>query len=322
MNKYNVGVIVGRFQTDEIHEAHEALIRTALNQCDRVIIFLGTSVVKDSDKNPLDFRTRELMVASTIHSWDEDDNFYKRVVIQPLPDMATDELWSAQLDRRIREVDPQGSVRLFAGRDSFAPHYLGRNEIIEIESVAGVSATQRRKEIANTHEDEAMFRRGVIHAKVNQWPKVHPTVDIAIIREKNDGEFEVLLGQKEDEVLWRLIGGFADPTDDSYEAAARREGQEETGGKYNEAGVLEGGAIVGDPQYVGSFKINDWRYAGERNKIITAFFEANYISGEIKPTDDIARLMWIPLKHIKENVVPINKGHTILLNALIAKKKI
>ena len=61
-NKYDVGVIVGRFQVPSLHEAHRELIQSVVNKHPRTIIFLGVSPVPTSRNNPLDFETRRRMI--------------------------------------------------------------------------------------------------------------------------------------------------------------------------------------------------------------------------------------------------------------------
>lgn len=313
MNNTNVGVIVARMHVATPHEAHMHIIHTALNQCDRIIIFLGTTVVKDSDRNPLDFRTRELMIATAIGDEDRD-----RVVIMPIADCHDDQLWSDELDRRIKEVDPMGSIRLYAGRASFLSHYKGKHKAIAISEIDGISGTEIRKQICAVPRDSEDFRAGIIYAKGNQWPKVHVAVDLAITQTL-EWETAVLLGKKHGETKWRLIGGFVDPTDSNFEEAARREGREESGGKYNAAAGLEGGAIVGPLTYINSYRIDDWRYRAERNKIMTTFFTAEYVSGDISASDDLEVLEWISLHAIVKDINIIGTGHQQLLKDLIKK---
>lgn len=303
-----VGVIVARYQVDELHYAHRKIIEQVLAENTRMIIFLGTSIVLGSNKNPLDYRTRELMLQNDPIC----TNNHERIVIAALPDQHSDEVWSDELDRRIKEIDHIGKVTLYGGRDSFLSHYLGRFATKELEPIGDISGTEIRKSIASCPIDSVDFRRGVIYAKHNMHPGVHPTIDLAIVNNNY-----VLLGKKHGETAWRLIGGFVDPTDENFEAAARREGKEESGGKYDNNGVLQGGVDIVDVEYLGSFKINDWRYRSERNKIITTFFMAKYAGGTPTASDDLEELAWVSLAQIKEGKEPINPGHKMLINVLI-----
>ena len=48
---YDVGLIVGRFQT--LHKGHEKLIETGLMLCDRLLILIGSSQECGTERNPL-----------------------------------------------------------------------------------------------------------------------------------------------------------------------------------------------------------------------------------------------------------------------------
>ncbi len=260
MRKYNTGVVVARLHVKNLTEAHSKLINTACDLCDKVVIFLGMCMARDSKKNPLDFHTRKLML----------EELYEDIIILPLPDRATDEEWSKELDKRINEV-AVGSVQLFVGRDSFISHYTGKFNYTKIPEVEGVSGSLQREKIRACPLSCESFRAGVIYAKANQFDKVHPCVDLAIYRKENEGnEVYILLGQKHGEKTHRLLGGFMDPSDLSAEDAAGREGWEET-----DRGSVEFGPL----EYIASAQIDDWRYRNETNKIITMFFAAPYIFG-------------------------------------------
>ena len=304
-NTNSVGVTVARFQVDKLHVAHIALLKQMLSVNNRIIIFLGTTVVRDSDKNALDYRSRELMLQEEFNENCTEDEM-NRTTVCPLPDQHTDALWSAELDRRIREIDPMGKVTLYGGRDSFAKHYEGHFSVVELDEISDLSGTNIRQVIASTPLATRDFRYGVIYAKANQYPKVHPCIDVLVVRQSNRG-LEVLLGQKYNESKWRLIGGFADPTDLSFEETAYREVMEETR------------LHIQNLQYICSRQVKDWRYEREQNKIMTTFFEAEYVSGVATPSDDIAHLNWLTIEELTHMKDHIGLGHIPLIEAYLAK---
>ena len=118
----------------------------------------------------------------------------------------------------------------------------------------------------------------------------------------------ILLGRKEHSKQWRLVGGFVDPTDASFAAAARREVSEETG------------LAITDPQFIASARIDDWRYRGEPDGIMSALFSAKVQFGSPKPNDDIAALKWFNITDLADaevferEIVPTH--HEILTIAL------
>jgi bifunctional NMN adenylyltransferase/nudix hydrolase len=290
--KYDIGVIIGRFQIHELHDSHEELINYVVERHKKVIIFLGVSPVLGTKRNPLDFPSRKRMI----------EEAYGDVItaVIPIRDVNNDYVWSKNVDSKIREVAPLGSVVMYGSRDSFIPHYHGQFDTCELEAAEKVSATQIRDEVSKQIDKSKEFRAGVIYGVYNTFPIVFPTVDVAIM---NEDESQVLLGRKEHENKYRFIGGFVDVTDGSYEQAAKREAYEETG--------LE----VGDLKYVRSMNIEDWRYSKEGDRTITTtLFKAKKIFGKEKANDDIVELRWFKLDDLNaDNMV---KEHLELLESL------
>ena len=106
-----------------------------------------------------------------------------------------------------------------------------------------------------------------------------------------------------------MIGGFVDNTDANLEAAVKRESYEETG--------LE----IADIKYIGSTIINDWRYASEKNKLMTSLFSAKYIFGKPEPNDDIFELKWVNYDLLTGNLDNvIEKEHIKLIELFLEKE--
>jgi bifunctional NMN adenylyltransferase/nudix hydrolase len=272
---YDIGIIVGRFQVHELHEAHIRLVESVLSKHKRVVILLGISPALVTKNNPLDFVARKEMLLQR----------FPNISVLSIPDNPSDKEWSTELDHRIREACPVGSVLLYGGRDNFIKYYSGHFETAELGGFGAFSGTESRKEVSREVKSSVDFRAGVIFAAYNQYPRVYPTVDIAIL--KND---QILLGRKPQQEKFRFIGGFTDVTDESYEFAAKREAMEETG--------LE----LDNVKYIGSAKIDDWRYRNEEDKIMTLFFTAEYISGRAEAKDDIAELRWFQRSELNEEI--------------------
>lgn len=292
--QYDIGVIVGRFQTNRLHQQHKALFNTVLSKHTKVIVFLGVGSAFGTRKDPLDFASRSEMI--------KEDYGDKISAILPIRDIKkNDYIWSGNIDEKIREVFPMGNVVLYGGRDSFIPYYKGVFDTCELDAEEKVSATSIRKEVSNIVEKNSSFRAGMIYSAYNTYPHVYPTVDIAIV---NKDETQVLLGRKPYESEFRFVGGFTDVTDNSYEHAASREAREETG--------LE----VGHMQYLGSTNVNDKRYEGHDDRaIMTIFFKAKYIFGDPKGMDDIAEVSWRKLNELKpEDLVIEHRKLLPLLN--------
>ena len=276
-------VIVGRFQVNELHEAHIDLINSVIQKHDRVLLFLGNSIIRNTTSNPLDYRARRAMIADK----------FPNVEVHYINDNPSDAAWSKSLDKQIGEqLLPMQSVTLYGSRDSFLKAYSGKYNVCELEATTFISGTEVRRRVCNNYPPTADYRAGMIAATAYRYPTAFQTVDIAVVNDKR----EILLARKPDEKKWRFIGGFSDPRSVSLEADAKREVTEEAS--------IE----VDDITYLGSTLIDDWRYRGEQDKIKTAFFIAKYIYGKPEGADDIAEVKWIPIGTglTKDNIEPLH----------------
>ena len=269
---YNIGILVGRFQVAKLHRGHLDLIKSVCEKHKRVAIFLGVTKAMSTKKNPLDFTTRKLMIQEK----------FPEINVLAVPDMASDRAWSRELDNRIQEVFPVGNPLLYGGRDSFVQSYTGQYPTKELVGNEHFSGTEQRQRLGNEVKASADFRAGVIFGLANQYSRVNPTVDIAIFC----GD-ELLLARKPKEQKWRFVGGFVDPElDSNFEDAAIREAAEETG------------IVVEKVRYVGTHKVDDWRFRKESDKIITTLFKGEVKKKEGSPNDDIEEVKWLKFDKI------------------------
>lgn len=285
-----VGVIVGRFQIDKLHQGHINLIEQVCLKHSKVIIFLGIANTLVTKKNPLDFVTRKIMILEK----------YPNITVLPLKDMRSDEEWSRVIDIKIKEIYPIDPVILYGSRDSFIPYYKGQYKTIEFTENFYISATKIRDTISDEIKSTSDFRSGVIYAAYHQYPIVHPTVDILIIRNN-----EILLAKKPNELKFRFIGGFVDTTDKTLELAAKREVYEEA--------KLE----IDELMYITSMQVDDWRYRNEDAKIMTTLYSAKYIFGRPEASDDISELRFFHIDNLR--LSDIVEEHRELMKIAINK---
>lgn len=272
-----LGVLVMRVQVDDLSEGHYDVIKEVVDSSDKTLIVIGLSPCKCTENNPLDYDTRRRMLLE----------HFPGVMIGYIEDIYSDTAWSNKLDRIIESKTTSGNVMLYGSRDSFIKHYTGKFPTNSIAQRVHISGTQIRKGLALQSRNTKDFRAGAIWYAMNQYPTAIPTVDVAII----DGD-EILLGRKEGEDGYRFVGGFVQPGE-TYEEAAVRELQEETGLKANRL------------EYVGSYFIDDWRYKSEVNKITTTLFITKYYDGRIAPDDDIDELVWFNIEPgLVDEIVP------------------
>lgn len=273
---YSVGVVIARFQVAELHDAHKELIDTVLANHPKVFIFLGLSQVRGSIYDPLDFQPRKQML---LEAYPHEK--YPNLTIGYVKDNRSDEDWSNKLDIQISDImAPNDTVVLYGSRDSFLTHYKGKFETRELQATRFVSGTELRTKIAQAPQSNPQFRAGAIWASHQRYPTVYSTVDIAVF---DPQERRLLLARKPAETGYRFVGGFVDPKDDSFEDAALRELDEE-------CGLTVGANAL---RYVGSKKVNDWRYAkNPSEKIMTHVYVGLYSMGAPMADDDIAEIRW------------------------------
>ena len=285
--KKEIGVCICRFQTPNLTEGHQYLLDFVQEKSDKLVVILGVATTIIAINNPLTYEMRKDMVQSMYPSAD----------IYPLMDISDDLLWNNALDEILLPYDKE-NITMYGGRDSFLPYYVGRFNTCDIGKtpVDHIKATEIRnklKDYKNFHEVtketlipfllqgvdkdvlDFCFRCGVIWASQNKYPVAYATVDIGVVR-VNKGIVEILLGRKPNQNVWVIMGGFVDTTDENYLSAAKRELCEEIKG-----------IKTTELKFIGSFKIDDWRYRKTSDKIITNLHICKWIEGEPEGTDDL-----------------------------------
>lgn len=293
MNTKTVGVLVGRFQINELTKGHLELISYVADRHQSYLIVLGVKPTPATMKDPMDFRTREVMLRGLAPN----------ATILPLLDCSSNEAWSRNLDELISTAFPARDVIMYCGRDGFKAGYCGRNKVEEVSfSLDEVNATEARTTIASCPpRDTADFRAGVIYGISTLYPRVYPTVDIAATCGLYNS---ICLVRKPSETKWRLPGGFVSPGDQSLEDAATRELKEETG-----LVATEG------LSYVMSRRVDDWRSRGADTAHTTTLFRTPFFNDRMSLVagDDVAEAAWFPFAVLPQIV----DEHKILVEAIL-----
>ena len=285
--KSGTGIIIGRFQVVELNKIHKKLIGKVLRRHKKVVIFLGTNPAP-SDINPIDLLFRLDLLEET---------YKDKIQLYEMPDLPDDRIWSQELDRRILELRPEGTVTIYGTREGFTERYSGRytTDILEVEET-------EMPDLLDIHADWDVrsFRAGILFATMRRFPTVYPTVDIAVLKDEMS---QVLLARKENETKYRFPGGFSDPTDESFEIAAIRELVEE-------CGEIDVDNLI----YLGSSQIEDWRYRNSTDTIITHLYVCTFVDGEPEANDDIAEVKWFDIAKVREDMfVPEHRALWLLL---------
>lgn len=295
--KEPVGVVIGRFQIDELHEGHLALLNFVQDRYRNFLVLLGVRHSVQTAKNPLDYRVREQMIRQ----------LYPNAVVLPVVDQSTNESWSRHVDQQIKTAFPGRSAILFGGPDNSLDAYSGKftTQTVDV-AVSTQHATARREAIANAPLSSSDFRAGIIYALQTQRPRTEVSVDIAALYDDpEERTLSVLLGRKPGEKLWRLPGGFVDPEDRSFKMAAYRECREEVGG------------VAGHLTYITDIISDDWRSADQDDVIHRTVLFCGWATEkfEVQAGDDLTEAKWVNINDLNErDVVP---EHNELIHHLV-----
>lgn len=91
MKLYNIGMIIGRFQV--LHRGHASMVRHALELCDKVVVYIGSSQEQRTELNPFSYDERVEMFKAVFAT----EYACKRLILRPLPDIGTgnNDSWGA-----------------------------------------------------------------------------------------------------------------------------------------------------------------------------------------------------------------------------------
>lgn len=292
-----IGGIVGRFQVHELSRGHIHLFKQVLARHQKIIIFLGCRRGMATKPDPLNFDLRVMMLKLCL------GKLCRRMTFAPIYDQYSNSVWSRKLDEQIEEQIPGKQVILYGSRMSFIPKYKGKFETVELKSIKSPSGTMLRDALAKINKGSREFLAGVIYSVMTRYDLVYPTVDVAIINRK---AHMVLLGRKDKDMgRLRFPGGFIDVEDKSAEDACLRERGEEVKR-----------IVVAKPVYIGTAKIDDERYRGTGDGIMTTFYSVEFVRGKPSHGDDLNGIEWVRYEDITKKIV---RTHRPLVKMLLLK---
>lgn len=310
------GVIVGRFQVPMLTSGHAALIDHVLRNNDRIIIIIGENHVRLDTKDPLP----KNQITNSIKEFMSKEHQNSEYCIGSVKDQHTNEYWSSLLDEQIK-IKCGGlnlDITLYGGRDSFLKSYLGKHKMEYFESGDPSSGTEIRNSIYslesfNDFSDvspQESFRMGIIKASSFLFPTSFQCVDIiAMVKET----LEIVVIQKKGSKFWQLPGGFVDVDDQSLEDAALRELKEET-------------CLTGyNPCYMTSHRIDDFRYRGRRDKIMSSLFFVHLEKDSIikmQANDDAFSASLCSVRDIVSSKLPFLSSHKDMIEKVFKEQNV
>lgn len=322
-NKYNVVVLIGRFQP--VHNAHIELLRKASAMADTVVIVVGSAHQPRTFKNPFTSDERESMLYWAIDKLcSNTTRFY---VEHNIDTVYNDTAWATRVQSLVaKHTKPGDRIAIIGHEKDESSFYLsmfpqwGREEV---ELIEPLNATNVRdlffqedfnlkflqgvvpettvdflKKFAETDAFTQVVREREFIANYRKqfaslpFPPIFVTSDAVVVQSGH-----VLMVKRRSEPgrgLWALPGGFVNAyTDSSVEAAALRELKEETGIKVPTP-VLRGN--------IKASRVFDAVNRSARGRTITHAFHIALPDGplpKVKGSDDALCAKWIPVAEIK-----------------------
>ena len=286
-----VGVIIGRFQIHDLHQGHKYLISEVMKRNDEICFLLGAADINPTKRNPMSFQHRKEMI----------NHLYPKAKVFEILD--SKDKWSENIDILLKNKFKNKRITLYGSRDSFIKEYFGELPVIYIKEKHKISATEIRNKNLKP-KDYISFRIGLIEAHKYRFPISYQVVDIIVWDKKKE---KIIIGQKEDDNNWRLLGGFVDTKDKSLEYAAERELSEE----------VKGIKITKDFKYLGSIRIESHRYRNEEDKLMSSLFVVEYKSGLAQAGDDLQKIKWIDIKDLQEDKNIIIEEHKVFIEIFL-----
>jgi ADP-ribose pyrophosphatase YjhB (NUDIX family)/nicotinamide mononucleotide adenylyltransferase len=286
-------VIVGRFQLPFLNGDHLSYLSRIIYNSSEVLFVIGLSYCQASREDPLDYQTRVNMIKNYFSS----DN----ISFAYIKDEYEDGEWSRKLDSLVSKIFGKTNSRdvtIYGSRENFINRYSGLFQTKEMFKISIESEELLKKQISSYSMRGDDFRYGAFHVALNQFANPMPCVDIALVDEDSG---RILLGKKNGQNEYRFFGGFCENFG-SYEDDAVRELIEETSLRREN---------FGDPKYICSQIVDDWRYRYTERKIKTSLFLIKYFNGDPKASDDIETIKWFTHEEFRDLIKDsrIVKGH-------------
>jgi bifunctional NMN adenylyltransferase/nudix hydrolase len=271
-----VGGIIGRFQVPQLHAAHKELIETVLSKHKRVILCLGISHMPCIGNTPLNFEIRKQMILKD----------FPDITVIPLPDYPEDAAWSRNVDYTLFNLLSSTKIILYGGRDSFIPKYSGIFKTCELKlnSSNELSGKQSRTNIPI--RDMVAFREGICWAVNQQLPIIYPVLYAIILNEEN----KILMIKPYINTKYNIPSFFT--VEEQFITLSY---EQMLNDNIQCTFDLEISATI----YIGSTRINQYKYGNEEVSNMSLLFICKKIFGNIQiRTPQIEKCEWFTLDEI------------------------
>ena len=177
MYAFSVGLIVGRFQV--FHKGHEHMIRSALDICDTVLIFIGSAQEENTQKNPFSYMRRLCTIKKVFY----DEIRARRLIIHPLNDIGVgnNAKWGDYVLKTARETYGINPVIMISGKEERRETWFN-DEMAElfIPKAYEISATALR--LAMLRDDREYWKK---HVPMDIWDEYDDLRRLLIAAQEN-----------------------------------------------------------------------------------------------------------------------------------------
>ena len=180
MIKYKVGLYIGRFQP--YHLGHHSIIKKMAQECEVVIIAVGSAQESGTEHNPFSYEMRRSMIQ---HSIDRIADDYRIVGVPDRENPAEDPSWTQYLLKYVYDSTGLMPEAIYQGDDQVREHwYDGVNIKVEIvpRNKIPISASVLRKAILA--DDYWFVSQFVTYAVGRRYDEMRE-----ILREINGGSY-------------------------------------------------------------------------------------------------------------------------------------
>lgn len=167
---FHLGILVGRFQT--MHSGHEMMVQTAVDLCEKVAVFIGSSQESGTNKNPLTYEFRKELLENV---------FGGRISIYPLPDIGVgnNSKWGDYVLENVLHQCGQYPDLLVSGKESRRVDWFDsinglRIAELYIPKTIDMSASRMREMLVN--DDYETWKQYVNEKNLHMYPQLRAMV--------------------------------------------------------------------------------------------------------------------------------------------------
>lgn len=151
MKKYKCGLYIGRFQP--LHNGHMSVISRMFEECDVVIIAIGSAQEHGTKKNPFSYGLRSNIIFNAFSS-----KATRRLIIIPIVDRenpSNDASWGDYVFKIVETYTGLVPDAIYEGKENERTHWYDNYNIpIVCVKRSNISATQVRQDLLSGNKDK------------------------------------------------------------------------------------------------------------------------------------------------------------------------